>query len=141
MRSLSQISAPLLPTRTDSPRSYARRRRERVTSGLTVLALFKHAETAGQIQVSSDGDAIGAVWINRAPLWIDMRDFGRFIVVTMPHALVREKNLQIYRLFDCEKFLPEERVQLQNAIEAAKRSRQRLMHGGRTAGLHPNATA
>lgn len=125
MRSLSQISAPLLPTRTDSPRSYARRRRERVTSGLTVLALFKHDESATEIFVSHNDDPLCAVWIAKQPRMIDPRFSGRFVVITLPNALAQQKSLAVFPILDFDRYLPEERQQLQAAIDAAYRARQR----------------
>ena len=128
MRSLSQISAPLLPTRTDSPRSYARRRRERVTSELTVLALFKHDESATEIFVSHNDDPLCAVWITKQPLLIDPRFAGRFVVITLTHTLAQQKQLAVFPILDFDRYLPEERKQLQAAIDAAYRAR--LRHRG-----------
>lgn len=125
MRPLSEISAPLLPTRTDSPRSYARRRRERVTSGLTVLALFKHDENATEIFVSHNDDPLCAVWIRKQPLLIDPRFAGRFVVITLTHTLAQQKQLAAFPILDFDRYLPEERKQLQAAIDAAYRARQR----------------
>lgn len=125
MRSLSQISAPLLPTRNDSPRSYARRRRDRVTSGLTVLCLFKHDESATEIFVSHNDDPLAAVWISKQPLPIDPRFSGRFVVVTLTKQMAQEKSLAVFPILDFDKYLPEERKQLQAAIDAAWRARTR----------------
>lgn len=125
MRSLSEISAPLLPTRTDSQRSYARRRRERVTSGMTVLALFKHDESATEIFVSYNDDPLCAVWIAKQPVLIDPRFAGRFVVITLTHTLAQQKHLAAFPILDFDRYLPEERQQLQAAIDAAYRARQR----------------
>ena len=125
MRPLSEISAPLLPTSSDSPRSYARRRRERVTSGLTALCLFKHDENATEIFVSHNDDPLCAVWIRKQPLLIDPRFSGRFVVITLTHQLASEKHLAAMPILDFDRYLPEERNQLQAAIDAAYRARQR----------------
>lgn len=132
MRSLSEISAPLLPTRNDTPRSYARRRRERVTSGLTVLALFKHDESATEIFVSHNDDPLCAVWIAKQPVLIDPRFAGRFVVITLTHTLAQQKQLAVTPVLDFDKYLPEERAQLRAAIDAAYRARQR--HRGQSGG-------
>lgn len=128
MRSLSQISAPLLPTRTDSPRSYARRRVLAVHSSLTVLCLFKHDETERELYVSHNDDPLCAVWIRKQPCLIDPRFPGRFVVITLPNTLAREKSLAAMPILDFDRYLPEERKQLQAAIDAAYRAR--LRHRG-----------
>lgn len=125
MRSLSEISAPLLPTRNDSPRSYARRRRERVTSGLTVLCLFKHDESATEIFVSHNDDPLAAVWIAKQPVLIDPRFAGRFVVITLTHTMAQQKHLAVFPILDFDRYLPEERKQLRAAIDAAYRARAR----------------
>lgn len=125
MRSLSQISAPLLPTSNDSPRSYARRRRDRVVSGLTVLCLFKHAETETEISVSHNDDPLCAVWIPKQPVLIDPRFAGRFLVITLTHTLAQQKHLAVFPILDFDRYLPEERQQLRAAIDAAYRARAR----------------
>ncbi len=140
MRKLSEITRRIVPI-SELAQPNARRQVRSVFNSLTCLVLVKHAENEGQIQVSDDGDAVGAVWINRSPVMIDWRDFGKFIVVQMTHQMAREKNLKVLKLFDTEKMLPEERAQFRAAAEAASRTRQRLMYGDRKGELHPNATA
>ena len=125
MRPLSQISAPLLPTRNDSPRSYARRRVQAVHSSLTVLCLFKHDESPTEIFVSHNDDPLCAVWIRKQPLLIDPRFSGRFVVITLPNGLAQQKQLAVFPILDFDRYLPEERKQLQAAIDAAYRARQR----------------
>ena len=126
MRTLSQISAPLLPTRSDSPRSYARRRVHSVTSSFTCLVLVKHDECDGQIFVSDDGDAVGAIWIAKAPLLIDPKDRGPFLVVTITHQLATQKRLSALSLLDWDRYTPSERALLKDAVETARRTRSRL---------------
>lgn len=125
MRSLSQISAPLLPTRNDSPRSYARRRIHSVTSSFTCMVLFRHDERDGQIFVSDDGDAVGAIWIPKAPLLIDPKDRGPFLVVTLTHQLASQKSLRV-ALLDWDRYSDSERADLKDAVEVARRTRSRL---------------
>lgn len=125
MRKLAEISAPLLPTRNDSPRSYARRRVQAVHSSLTVLCLFKHDETESQLYVSHNDDPLCAVWIKKQPLLIDPRFPGRFVVITLPNTLAQQKQLSVFPILDFDRYLPEERKQLQAAIDAAYRARQR----------------
>lgn len=141
MRSLSQVSAPLLPTRTDTPQSFNRRRSARaVLDSMITLVLFKHDETEGQILVSDDDDPVGAVWIRRAKILVDRTDRGRFLVVTMSRQMAQEKKLY-FALIDRKNYLPEERALLEQAIQAANLTRQRMKYGSRGAPLHPNATA
>lgn len=125
MRSLSQISAPLLPTRTDSPRSYARRRVQSALCSFTCLVLFRHDERDGQVFVSDDGDAVGRVWLQKAPLLIDPKDRGPFLVVTLTHQLASQKSLRV-ALLDWDRYSDSERADLKDAVEVARRTRSRL---------------
>jgi len=140
MRKLSEVTATIVPI-SHLARPYARRQIRSAQNSLTVLTLVKHDESAGQIQVSDDGDAASAVWLSRGPIMIDARDFGRFVVVTMPEQLARQKNLKVYKFWEFDRLIPDERALLRAAIEAAGNSRRRLMYGGRRPALHPNATA
>lgn len=125
MRTLSEISAPLLPRRDEGARSYARRKVRAVHDSLTVLCLFNHDETDTQLYVSHNDDPLCAVWIRKQPLLIDPRFAGRFVVITIPNQLAREKSLAVFPILDFAKYLPHERKQLQAAIDAAYRARQR----------------
>ena len=140
MRSLSQVSAPLLPTRTDTRRSYARRQRRAVYDSLTCLMVVKHDETPTELYVSKDGDPLSAVWIHKSPVLVERKDRGRFLVVTMTRTMAHQKGLYA-GIVDRARFLPEERADLEDAIQTARRTRERMLFGGRKAPLHPNATA
>lgn len=123
MRSLHTITTPII--RSARARSFDRRRVQAVHGSLTVLCLFKHDETDTQIYVSHNDDPLCAVWIKKQPLLIDPRFCGRFVIITIPNILAREKHLAAMPILDFEKYLPEERKQLQAAIDAAYRARQR----------------
>lgn len=125
MRSLSQVSAPLLPTRTDSRRSYARRQRRAVYDSLTSIMVVRHDETPTELYVSKDGDPLSAVWIHKSPVLVDRKDRGRFLVLTMTRTMAMQKGLML-GIVDREKFLPEERADLDDAIQTARRARERM---------------
>ena len=122
MRPLSEISAPIIRS---TVRSYARRPRRSMQSSFTCLVLVKHAENDGQIFVSDDGDPVGAAWLSKAPLLIDPKDRGPFLVVTITHQLATEKRLRV-ALFDWDRYTPAERALLKDAVETARRTRSRL---------------
>lgn len=141
MRQLSAISAPLLPTRTDTRRSYNRRRRSRlVLDSLTSVMVVRHDETATELYVSKDGDPLNAVWIHRSPVLVDPKNRGRFLVITMTRTMAHQKGFYA-GIIDRSRFLPEERADLEDAILTARRARERMQYGGRKPPLHPNATA
>lgn len=126
MRSLSQVSAPILPTRTDSRYSYDRRRRSRlVLDSLTCVMVVKHDESATELCVSKDGDQSSTVWIHKSPVLVDRKVRGRFLVVTMTRTMATQKGLTL-GIVDREKFLPEERADLEDAIQTARRARERM---------------
>lgn len=140
MRKLAIVSAPLLPTPTDTRRSYARRQRRAVYDSLTSVMVVKHGESPTELYVSKDGDVLNAVWIHRSPVLVDRKDRGRFLVVTMTRTMAHQKGLYA-GIVDRARFLPEERADLEDAIQTARRARERMVYGGRKAPLHPNATA
>lgn len=121
MRPLSEISAPIIRS---TVRSYDRRPVRSAQSSFTCLVLVKHAESEGQIFVSDDGDAVGAIWIPKAPLLIDPKDRGPFLVVTLTHQLATQKRLRV-ALLDWDRYTPAERL-LKDAVETARRTRSRL---------------
>jgi hypothetical protein len=102
-----------------------RRRVRAVFDSLITLVLVKHDESETQLQVSDDGDPIGAVWIHRTPVLVDPKNRGRFLVVTLTRTLAQQKGLSL-RLLDRARFLPEERADLEDAIATAARSRRRM---------------
>lgn len=122
MRPLSEISAPIIRS---TVRSYDRRPVRSAQSSFTCLVLFKHDESDGQIFVSDDGDAVGAIWIPKAPLLIDPKDRGPFLVVAITHQLASEKRLKV-ALLDWDRYTPAERAMLKDAVECARRTRSRL---------------
>lgn len=121
MRPLSEISAPIIRS---TVRSYDRRPVRSAQSSFTCLVLVRHAENEGQILVS-DGDAVGAIWIPKAPLLIDPKDRGPFLVVTLTHHLATQKRLKV-ALLDWDRYTPSERLMLKDAVEVARRTRSRL---------------
>lgn len=124
MRKLSEITSHIVPLPA-GPASYSRRRVRAVYDSLTCLVLIKHQEEATQIFVSDDGDAIGAVWLHKAPILIDPKDRGPFLVVTLTRTLAQQKGLSAC-IIDWERYTPTERALLKDAIEVAKRARMRL---------------
>lgn len=125
MRKLSVITAHIVPPPSSGVRSFARRPVRAVYDSLTCLVLVRHAENESEIFVSDDGDAVGAVWIRRAPILIDPRNRGHFLVVTLPRAMAQQKGLAA-RILDWERYPPTERAMLQDAVDAARRTRERL---------------
>jgi hypothetical protein len=108
-----------------SPRTFGRRPLASVVGHLTCLMLFKHGETASDVLVSDDGDAVGAVALPKALISIAAPDRGRFLVVTLPAKLARDKGLST-PIIDRDGFAADERAQLNDAIATAARSRKRL---------------
>ncbi len=124
MRKLSQITANIV--RFPAPaRTFGRRPLSSIVGHLTALMLFRHDETEGLLSVSDNNDAVSAVWIPKAMVSIASPDRGRFLVVTLPAKLARDKGLST-PLIERAGFLPEELAQLNDAIAAAKRTRDRL---------------
>lgn len=124
MRKLATITAGILPA-SPGQRSFPRRRVRAVFDSLTTLVLVKHDETETQLQVSDDGDPIGAVWIHKAPVLVDPKDRGRFLVVTLTRTMAQQKGLSLC-ILDRARFLPEERADLEDAVSTAARARQRM---------------
>ena len=85
----------------------------------------RHDETDSQLYVSHNDDPLCAVWIRKQPLLIDPRFSGRFVVIALTDGMAREKQLAAMPILDFDRYLPEERKQLQAAIDAAYRARQR----------------
>lgn len=126
MRKLSEVTAPILPRRlSDVPRSFDRRKVRAVINSLTCLVLVKHGESPTQLFVSDDGDAVGAVWVDRMPVLIDPKDRGPFLVVTMTRTLAQQKGFAPV-IRDWDAYTPAERLMLKDAVETAKRNRMRL---------------
>ena len=127
MRKFSQITAPLLPV-APAGRSYDRRPLPRAFAAFTCIVLYRHHETAKALLVSTDGDAVGAVWIPKAMAGIDQADRGKFIVATVSKAFAGEKRNDVghFKLEWTDRLTPEERVQLKSAEELARRTRQRF---------------
>lgn len=124
MRSLRTLTAPILPEPL-TRRSFDRRRRDRVFDSLTCLVLVKHAESATEIQVSDDGDPIGAIWMHKTPVLVDPKNRGRFLVVTMTRTMAQQKGLSLC-ILDRSRFLPEEIADLEDAVATARRARERM---------------
>lgn len=123
MRKLNTITKPII--RSARPGSFPRRSVRAVYDSLTVLALFKHDENDTQLYVSHNDDVLCAVWIRKQPLLIDPRFAGRFVVITLTKQMAQHKGLSSSGLLDFEKYLPEERKQLEAAVDAAHRARTR----------------
>jgi hypothetical protein len=123
MRKLSTITAPIIAPL--AKRSYDRRPIRSAQSSFTCLVLVRHAESDGQILVSDDGDAVGAIWLSKAPLLIDPKDRGPFLVVTLTHQLATQKRLRV-AILDWSRYTDQERLLLKDAVEVARRTRSRL---------------
>lgn len=124
MRPLSSITTPIIDKAAG--RYHERRSvRSDVFNSLTVLALFKHDENETQLFVSHNDDPLCAVWIKKNPLLMDARFQGRFVVVTLMAQTAREKSLAHFPILDFDRYTPDERKQLQAAIDAAYRARVR----------------
>lgn len=123
MRSLASVSTPIIRNAT-AKQPYARRRVNAVQSTLTCLVLYRHQETGTQLFVSDDGDAVGAVWIEKQPVLVDPRFPGPFLVVTMTRTDAQRHGFTTC-ILDWSKYTPEEQCQLKDAVEAAYRARQR----------------
>jgi hypothetical protein len=124
MRRLSTITARIVPYPA-APRSFGRRRVRAVFDSLTCIVVVVHQETDTQIFVSDDGDPIGGIWLHRAPVLIDPKDRGPFLVITLTRTLAQQKGLAP-RILDWDRYTAEERAMLKDAVETAKRTRDRL---------------
>lgn len=146
MRKLSTVTARVIPIRPPSgptvSRTYDRRRRgQAVFDSLTALCLIRHDENPTQLLASNNGDPAEAIWLNKAPLLVDPKDRGRFLVVQLTRQMAQEKGLYL-TIVERERFAAEEQPQLEDAIQAARRIRERMSgrstnrptwHGGRNA--------
>ncbi|HYD66136.1 hypothetical protein [Azospirillum sp.] len=119
-RSTSSIVA--FPARS---RSFARRPLSSFAGHVTCLMLFRHGESATEIEVSDDGDPVGAVWLPKALISIDRTDRGRFLVVTLPQKIAHQHRLYT-PIIDRARFTAAERADLEDAIITAARARKRL---------------
>lgn len=117
----SSSTAPI----PQSLRSFPRRRVRAVFDSLTCLVVIVHQETPTEIFVSDDGDAVGAVWLPKGPILIDPRDRGPFKVITLTRTMAQLNGLAPC-ILDWERYTPAERVLLKDAVETAKRSRERM---------------
>lgn len=124
MRSLSTITASIVPQHAGQ-RSFARRRVRAVYDSLTCLTLVLHQKTDTEIFVSDDGDVLSAVWLPRAPILVDPKDRGPFLVVTLTRTMAQQKGLAPC-ILDWDRYTPNERVLLKDAVEAARRTRERM---------------
>lgn len=124
MRRLDKITATIVPLRPGS-QPFARRRVRAVFDSLTSLVVVVHQETPTEIFVSDDGDAVGAVWLHKAPILIDPKDRGPFRVITLTRTMAHQKGFAPC-ILDWDRYTPDERVLLKDAIETAKRSRERM---------------
>lgn len=124
MRSLSTITARIVPQHSGQ-RSFARRRVRAVYDSLICMVLVRHDESPTQLLVSDDGDPIGAIWLHRTPVLVDPKSRGRFLVVTLTRTMAQQKGLSL-QIIDRSRFLPEERADLEAAVEAARRTRERM---------------
>lgn len=127
MRKLSEITAPILPA-APAGRSFDRRPLPKVFVEFTCIVLIKHHETAKALLVSTDGDAVGAVWVPKAMLGLDHADRGRFLVATVSKAFAGQKRIDVghLNLEWTDRLTPEERTQLKSAEELARRTRRRF---------------
>jgi hypothetical protein len=134
MRKLSEITTSILPA-APAGRCYDRRPLPRSFAAFTCVVLIKHQESKSKkaLFVSTDGDAVGAVWVPKAMLGIDPVDRGRFIVATLSKAFAGEKRLDVGHVSH-DRLTPQESAQLHAAEELAKRTRQR-MNGYRSSTL------
>lgn len=120
----SARSSTVLPFSTRT-RSFPRRPLASFAGHVTCLMLFRHDETATELLVSDDGDAVGAVWLSKALLSIDRTDRGRFLVVTISQRVAHVKHLAT-PIIDRARFTHEEHDDLEDAIATAARARKRL---------------
>lgn len=125
MRTATSTVVPFSPP---LPRAFPRRPLAAFAGHVTCLMLVRHDETATELLVSDDGDAVGAVWLPKALLSIDRTDRGRFVVVTLSQRIAHQHHLST-PIIDRARFTAEERADLEDAITAAARARKRL--GGR----------
>ena len=62
-------------------------------SDLVDIACCRHAETAGAILVSDDGDTENAVWLPKSQIEIEHDGHANFVTVTMPEWLAIKEGL------------------------------------------------
>lgn len=124
----SPATSSVVPFSGPAARSYDRRPLPKVFVEFTCIVLIKHHETNKALLVSTDGDAVGAVWCPKAMLGLDRVDRGRFLVATVSKAFAGQKRIDIghLKLEWTDRLTPEERTQLKSAEELARRTRQRF---------------
>jgi hypothetical protein len=124
----SPAPSNIIPISTVVAQSFGRRPLPKVLVSFTCIVLVKHHETAKAMLVSTDGDAVGAVWCPKAMLGLDQVDRGRFLVATVSKAFAGQKRLDVghLKLEWTDQLTPEERIQLKSAEELARRTRQRF---------------
>ena len=125
MRQLSKITAPIQPYIIRSAPSYARRRVNPVQDTFTAIVMIRHDETETELFVSDD-DRRRRGLDSQAAHPSRPKDRGKFIVVTLTRTDARRFGFVVPVLFDFDRYLPEERADLTDAIEAAKRKRMRF---------------
>lgn len=124
MRKLSTITATILPPPLRQ-RSYDRRPVRAVFNSLICLAVVRHDENDAQLFVSCTGDEADAVWVKKAQILVDPKDRGPFLVITLTRMLAQEKNLSTC-IIDWDRYTPEQQLMLKDAVECARRSRERM---------------
>lgn len=117
-------SSTVVPFSAACPRSYPRRPLSSYAGHVTCLMLFRHGESATEIEVSDDGDPVGAVWLPKALISIDRTDRGRFLVATLPQKIAHQHRLYT-PIIDRARFSMAERADLEDAITTAARARKR----------------
>lgn len=128
MRTLSSITAPLLPTAPGQ--AFGRRPINSSAARMTCMVLFRHDEKGAMISVSDRDDKDAAVWLPKSMLGIAPRDRGHFLVVTISQALAYQHKLDLYASLIWDRYLPEVRALLKEAIDSAARQR-RMLNGQR----------
>lgn len=124
MRKLSEVTAKIVRYPA-SPRSFGRRPISSVVGHLTCILLVKHGETATDLIVSRNNDALDAVSIPKALVDLHARFTGRFLVATLSAHVARSNRLDT-SMIERGAFLPEEIAELNEALATAKRTRDRL---------------
>lgn len=125
MRKLQKINAPIQPYIVRNAPSYERRRVRAVFDSLTAVVLFRHGESETELFVSDQDDATAAIWIPKRPVLLDPKERGRFLVVTMTRTDANRFRF-FPKIIDWDRYVPEERVMLTDAVECAKRIRFRM---------------
>lgn len=141
MRRLDQITADIIPISTLA-RAHARRPRRSWATDQTTIVVMKIEQDRSDkaVKVSATGNPNQFAWLPRVMVDISRRDFGPFLLVTLTNQMANQKGL-LFTEFDRSRFSESQLAQLDEALAIARRDRDALRFGGRTVGLHPNATA